>query len=196
MKWDVTIRKKMGSAAHGFALDVAFASDAARLVLVRSVGRRQDPDVEGRRRPAATRRRPHRVRRQADVRQRRARRRAGARAWPRLPVPGIRAVPAPHRPAEHRLRTRQGTAQSASPRRRCGDRALARRARDQGLERPISRSAFRRPAATHRARARARRGAARAASRRALRRARPAAARQAARRAGASCSRASRCRSS
>lgn len=33
MKWDVAIRKKMGSAAHGFALDVAFASDAARLVL-------------------------------------------------------------------------------------------------------------------------------------------------------------------
>jgi molybdate transport system ATP-binding protein len=33
MKWDVAIRKTMGSGSHRFELDVAFASDATRLVL-------------------------------------------------------------------------------------------------------------------------------------------------------------------
>jgi molybdate transport system ATP-binding protein len=33
MKWDVAVRKTLGDDAHRFELDVAFASDASRLVL-------------------------------------------------------------------------------------------------------------------------------------------------------------------
>jgi molybdate transport system ATP-binding protein len=33
MKWEVAIRKRMGSGTHAFMLDLAFASDARRLVL-------------------------------------------------------------------------------------------------------------------------------------------------------------------
>jgi molybdate transport system ATP-binding protein len=38
MKWDVSIRKKMDTGPQGFALDIAFSSDAARLVLFGSSG--------------------------------------------------------------------------------------------------------------------------------------------------------------
>ena len=162
------------------AVDDSGPGDAARRVL-RAAGPvrlRQDHDAAHDRRLRGPDRRPRLPRRRG----RHGAPAVQARRQHRLPV--LRALPAPERREERRVRAR---AAARSPRTRSA-RARTRRSSSCSSATSAKRKpapAVRRPAAARRARPRARQPAARAAPRRAARRARPAPAQAAADRAQA-----------
>ena len=114
----------MTSRARGRRPQVAARLHARRRVdggrrrrrALRSVGRGQDPHAPVPGRAHAPRRRPHRGGRPRALRRGGRRRRAAAAAARRLRLPGLRALPAPHRARQRRLRPpRPRPGRAASP---------------------------------------------------------------------------------
>ena len=110
MIFDIDVAKTVSDGSRRFDLRVRFRSPSRRTVIYGPSGAGKSLTLQaiaGLLRPDS---RTHRGRRRRRLRQRARHRRAGAGQALRLSVPGLRAVPAPEREAEHRVR--------AEPRRR------------------------------------------------------------------------------